>query len=117
VKKESDIEDKQSLIEKLIKENDIYDLSTYGEMIKNIKLVNAGMNLHSNLPGITGECNINVVINRNDNLTQIALVQYCSKLSKGLHESLIGVMMLDSISENIYFAIGNNASNNQGKLN
>jgi hypothetical protein len=38
-------------------------------------------------------------------------------LSKGLHESLIGVMMLDSISENIYFAIGNNASNNQGKLN
>ncbi|UJR10934.1 hypothetical protein I4U23_015119 [Adineta vaga] len=114
VKKESDIEDKQSLIEKLIKENDVHDLSPYGEMIKNIKLVNAVMNLHTDLPETAGECGISVVINRNRNLTQINLAQYCSNLSEGLAESLIGVMILNPISENIYFAIGNNASNNQG---
>ncbi|CAF1007489.1 unnamed protein product [Adineta steineri] len=66
VKKESDSEDKQRLIEKLIKENDIHNLSTYVEIIKNIKLVNA----------------------RNDNITQIASVQYCSKLPKEIEEQL-----------------------------
>ncbi|CAF1048839.1 unnamed protein product [Rotaria sordida] len=44
-------------------------------------------------PGITGECNINIIMNHYDNINQIILAQYCSKFSDGLTELLIGVMI------------------------
>lgn len=86
-------------------------------MIKNIKLTIAAINLNAKSPGVTGECSINVVVQRNNNATQIALAQHCSKLSNGLIESLIGVTIMDPISEKIYFSIVDNESNSQGIFN
>ncbi|CAF1553048.1 unnamed protein product [Adineta ricciae] len=82
-------------------------------MIKNIKLMNAAINLYTKSPNTTGECNINVVVHRNNNINQIALTQYCSRFSNGLVESLIGVMIFDPISMKIYFSTVDNKLNSQ----
>ncbi|CAF1531723.1 unnamed protein product [Adineta ricciae] len=50
VNKSNDVENKQSVIENIIKENDIHDSSTYSKMIKNIKLMNAAINLYTKSP-------------------------------------------------------------------
>ncbi|CAF1410519.1 unnamed protein product, partial [Rotaria sordida] len=55
--------------------------------------MNAMINLGTDSPGITGECNINIIMNHYDNINQIILAQYCSKFSDGLTELLIGVMV------------------------
>jgi hypothetical protein len=107
----------QESIDSLMLEHDINDTSRYMELIRNIKWVNVLFNLHAAAPQTTGECGINVIVDRNITNTRITIVQHLSKLSGGLIDSLIGIVILDPVSQNICFAIINNEPNNQGILN
>ncbi len=106
----------QKTIQDLMKEHNDNVSTRCKEIIQKIKLANVTFNLKTEPPETTGECNISVTVNPSVTNTQIALAQYLTKLTGKLVEKLIGVMMLDRISETIFFAVVDKDANDQGIL-
>jgi hypothetical protein len=94
----------------LLKE-DITSTSRQIELIRNIHWVNVVFNLYTEKPEETGECGINVIVNRTSTSVQIFVVQ---RISRYFVQSLIGAMVLEPLSKKSWFAMNNEEIHSHG---
>jgi hypothetical protein len=120
IKNNKNCEDLQEIIDKMLQigvdNDDINQSSFYKELLRNIKYVDVCFNMGTSSPQETGECNINLIVNRylkEDNPT-IYVVQNVTKFAKS--NVIVGVLTIEVKTNKGRFMVDMSATqDNRGK--